>query len=202
MTSGRPSTIYDWLEEVEAHPFMWFARLRDLECLIHGYGTALAVHCVDEGVPDIAKFSQWLRARTRWSMACGWAAAITEHVHPEERAAKRFFKLVREYRALRPTCQCLVDLGPRNEPTGKKVRYRDSARVERPDRVEVVRYVPSSVYVLRFRYRDRVQTRHLSETTLRNAKAWVAAEFQVEPDDWKDARSRTRRTPTRSAGRR
>lgn len=179
------TTIYDWLDEVEARPGMYFTRLSDLEAMIHGYRTALSNHRIDEGVPDLMHFGDWLRRKTGWSMSCGWADAIARNVEPDVQA-ERFFELLKEYRSLRAVVVASVVLNERHAPTGKRVIVGKDGRMDRPARTEIVEYQPLGLQHLRFIYRDRTETQRF---LMEDAKRWMEEEFGVAATDW------TRSTP-------
>ncbi len=190
----HPRTVFDWLDHIRARPSMYLGNssLCELETLVQGYCAALGVHGIIEPVPHMNRhFLTWLHYRTRWSCCLGWAAAI-EQRHPEpDKALAAFFALVDEYRKLRPTSLCTVRLAARHNPTGKLVRIGFDGLMDKPRRVDVVRYRPEPLHFLRFHYRDRVVDWDLFmtgageyATTVRYAKAWMRDEFQVEFAAW------------------
>ena len=136
-------------------------------------------------------FLKWLECRTDWQCNLGWAWAIDHH-HPEsDKAFDAFFELVDEYRKLKPTTLCTVRLGPKHNPTGKCRVIGMAGRMEKPCRVDVVRYRPEPLHFLRFHYPNRVEDNWFlmtgkgeHATTLKFAKRWVRDELQVEFDAW------------------
>ena len=187
-------TVFDFLAEVEQRPEMYFSRLRDLESTLHGYCAALSHHSIDEGVPHMLHFAEWLRRETGWSMSCGWSAAFDEHV-PHDEHTRRLFGFMARFKTLRPATVASVDLEDRHQPTGKRVVIGFDGRVERPDRIEIVRYQPEPLHYMRFSYPTHTEVARIlmvnrpngtldAETDLDDAKGWVAAEFQVEAQDW------------------
>jgi hypothetical protein len=191
----RERDVFGWLDGIRARPSMYLRNnsLRELETLVRGYYAALHVHGMVEPVPHVDRhFLTWLHYRTEWSCSLGWAAAI-EQRHPEpDKALAAFFKFVDEYRELRPTGLCTVSLGGEHNPTGKRARYGFDGLMEKPCRVDVVRYRPEPRHFLRFHYRDRVEDWDLLmtgtgqyATTVRYARQWVRDELQVEFSAWK-----------------
>jgi hypothetical protein len=138
-------------------------------------------------------FGSWLCYRHGiGGCALGWATAI-ERRHPQvEKALAVFFKFVDEYRRLRLTPICTVRLGRKRQPTGKRVRYGLDGLMEKPCRVDVIRYRPEPLHFLRFHYPDRVEDDDILKTgtgdyatTVRFAKEWVRDELQVEFRVWR-----------------
>jgi hypothetical protein len=201
----RERNVFDWLDGIRARPSMYLrnSSLRELETLVGGYCAGLRVHGMVEPVPHMDRhFLMWLHYRTGWSCCLGWAAAI-EQRHPEpDKALAAFFEFVDEYRKLRPTGLCTVSLGAGHNPTGKRVRYGFDGLMDKPRRVDLVRYRPEPLHFLRFHYRDRIEDWDLLmtgtgeyATTVRFAKEWVRDELQVEFTAWQPMpkRRRTRR---------
>jgi hypothetical protein len=82
-TTSHLGDVFEWLDRVRERPGMYVGEesrpIRQLECLVHGYYTALRMHKLVESVPAMSDhFSTWLRRRTGWSLAYGWGAAIEE----------------------------------------------------------------------------------------------------------------------------
>ena len=86
-------SVFDFLKQVEQRPGMFFTQLDQLESVLFGYQSALRVHSIDERGPYIGHFREWLEYETGWSLSCGWASAIRDHVPAEERTA-RFFEFI------------------------------------------------------------------------------------------------------------
>ena len=135
-------------------------------------------------------FSTWLYHETRWSTSETIADA-----HPDNAGARPpldvFFELVDRYRKLRPVTLRSAKLGKRHTPTGKRVTVGFDGRIERPVKVEIVRYAPTRLHFLRFAYRGRtlnnwilLTTGGSPETSLRFAKQWMADELQTRDEDW------------------
>ncbi|MEZ4223509.1 MAG: hypothetical protein R3B13_21355 [Polyangiaceae bacterium] len=174
---------------------MYFSELAQLEFIVFGYGAALRVHDVEEGGPQMHHFREWPGHKTGWAMACGWARAITEHTRKNSNPADNFFRLLDEFRLLKPVRMAWVQLRPRHQPTGKRVMIGGSGRMGRPNRVEIIRYRPEPLHFLRFHYREHMVDDHLLhnssgsyKTTLRDAKRWVADELQVQASEWRSTR--------------
>lgn len=189
-------SILDFLDRVHARPGMWVRNnsLRELENMVWGYTECLSMHNIWEDVPQMTThFLDWLRYRTGWDTCCGWADAIERNSSPGPDALSAFFKFVDEYRRLRPVTLCTVKLGANNTPTGKRIITGPNGRMERPSRVDIVRYSPKPFHFFRFYYKDRVEKSWLLSrnwkivTTVRFAKQWVQDEFQVNPKLWTDA---------------
>ena len=67
--------------------------------------------------------------------------------------------------------------------------------MDKPNRVDIIRYCPEPLHFLRFHYRDRVTDQWLLmtatgeyATTVRHAKQWVCDELQVEYGAWKSVK--------------
>lgn len=175
--------VFLWLDGMRVRPGMYLRNksLQDLETLLPGYYSGLGVHGIVEAVPAMHHFRDWLYIRTGWSCSRGWAHAIEQRHKDPEKALATFFGLVDEYRQLRPTPLCTVRLGAKHNPTGKRVRYGFDGLMDKPRRVEVIRYRPAPLHFVRFHYRDRVEDGDVLmtgsgeyTTTLRYAKQWVS----------------------------
>lgn len=174
---------------------MWLLQgsLQELQSLIWGYYTALGVHGIVEDVPQMDHhFTLWLLYRTEWSTCCGWAEAIKQRHKDPKKAFAAFFAFVDEFQKLRPTVVATVKLTARHNPTGKRCKIGLDGLMDRPDRIDIVRYRPEPLHFLRFHYKDRVENQWLLmtgngeyATTVRYAKQWVRDELQVEYDAWK-----------------
>src|SRR5512133_235156 len=93
------SNVFDWLDQIRQRPGMYLGDggPSGLETLIWGYYSALGVHHLDEGVPEMTRhFSSWLRLCKRWSLSQGWARAIEEHAKEGDVPLENFFRLVGE----------------------------------------------------------------------------------------------------------
>lgn len=174
------NTIYDWLDEVRARPGMYFTELGELETMIFGYLTALSAHRIDETVPSLTHFGDWLRRRTGWSMSRGWAVAFRREVEPDIRT-ERFFGFLTEFRALRPFVVASVSLGEHQVATGKRVVIRQGGPMPHPEQAQVVEYAPENLQFLRFVYPDRLETQRV---LMSDARKWMEDEFGVQPYEW------------------
>lgn len=174
------NTVYDWLDEVRARPGMYFTELEQLETMIHGYLRALSTHRIDEGVPSLVHFPDWLRRRTGWSMSCGWADAFRREVEPEVQV-KRVFGFLDEFRLLRPSIVASVILGDHHTATGKRVVIGMDGRMARPEQAQIVEYAPESLQFLRFVYPERLETQRV---LMSDARKWMEDEFGVQPHEW------------------
>lgn len=99
--------VYDFLEEIKKRPGMYVggsdedraAQLRDLELLLWGYQCALETHDIDEpGRRFTRRFSDYLRDRFRWSLACGPVAAIEAACGDDAKTWQTFWELVDAFR--------------------------------------------------------------------------------------------------------
>ena len=166
--------------------------LRELETLVYGYYAGLSTHGLIELVPEMmSHFSTWLYRETEWSTSCGWAAAIVSNVN-DASPLDAFFDFVHRYRRLRPVTLRSARLKRSNQPTGKRVVIGMNGRIERPLRVDIVRYAPTRLHFLRLIYRGRKVNDHILmtgdgsfDTSLRFAKIWMANEFQTSDADWR-----------------
>lgn len=176
------SNVFDWLDQVRARPSMYVDEAREpLRCLeqqVHGYYVALHTHGIVEPVPAMHHhFSTWLRRRTGWELAQGWAAAIEMHT-PAPRLLARFFAFVDDYRELVPTVIARVTL--------------DAASPrDRPDVIEIVQYHPEPILFPRFHDGPRIADEHTlyrsdgsDDTTLAHAQEWAQEKLQIAPHEW------------------
>jgi hypothetical protein len=188
------NNVFGFLDHVRARPAMYISgnSLAELETLICGYYIALGVHGKVEPVPSMGShFNTWVGCRTGWSTCKGWAFAITSQHSDPDAALRQFLAFVDEYRKLRPTPLWKVELGSENEPTGRRIRFGDDRRIEKPDRVEIVQYAPEPYFFLRFRYGRRVANEPLlmngkgeHAVSVGYAKTWVRDEFRVNATAW------------------
>jgi hypothetical protein len=189
------SNVFTWLDKVRERPSMFARTLDELESQIWGYYTALDNHRIVERVPSMGHhFLIWVLYRTGWSTSGGWAGAIEMHVSDPEKRFAKFFHLVDEYRQLVPTVLCTVRLKKHHEPTGKRVVYGMDGRMEKPQRVDILRYVPEPLHFLRFHYPNTItdawllmKTDGSHRTSIRDAKRWVRDELQVKDNEWQKA---------------
>lgn len=192
-------TVFDFLDQVAERPGMFVGDGPDplgiLETMLHGYNVALSSHSIVESAPTMNRaFASWLRLRyPKWSLSCGWAGAITDNSSPGESPLARFFALVADYRKLVPRTLLSATLKPQHQPTGRRVVIGLRGRMDRPDRVEVARYEPAPLHVLRLFYETEVEisvvhgpnAAHAS--TLDDAKQWLAEELQLSDADFDPA---------------
>jgi hypothetical protein len=177
-TARDCQNVFEWLDLVREHPGMYIGDLNEralyvLENLVHGYSTALAVHSVDEHVPDTDHFSAWLGFRTGWSMSCGWAFAIIDNARPVS-PLETFFKWIDEFRKLQPTLVCSVTT------TGQ------------PDRVDLIRYVPEPLFYLRLCFASRFERGRILWDNGREIRSrdlavqWVQREMGIPSTEWRE----------------
>ena len=159
---------------------------------MRGYYAALGVHGIVESVPHMTRhFSFWLNFTKGWSTCQGWAAAF-ERMHTDaEQALASFFAHVDQYRKLKLTGICTVRLDAEHNPTGKRYRIGVDGLMEKPLRVDVIRYRPEPLHFLRFHFRAGVVDEGLLmtrngdyKTSLSTAKRWVCDELQVPFHAW------------------
>lgn len=196
----RWRNVFDWLDHVRNRPEMWLRQrsLTELQSLVWGYYTGLSVHGILEPVPSMNRnFMFWLHYRTTWSCSGGWALAINERYSDADEAFAVFFKWADEYRRLKPATLRTVRLAARHNPTGHRMRSGLDGLMEKPQRVDIVRYRPEPLHFLRFYYPDRVEDGDLLmtgngdyATTIRYAKLWVRDELQVELAAWRELKRR------------
>jgi hypothetical protein len=187
--------VFDYLDEIRVRPGMYLGeprRLQDLELLMRGYAAARGNNSISEGVPSMTgPFLNWLRLKhSRWELALGWAVAITDHVRVGQEPLEYFFELTDEYRELSPRVVIDAPLQPHHRPTGKRVIIGYGTRMDRPDVIQVERYEPAPLHILRFIYPSRIEEdvllgdNSVVETTLEDAKTWLADEFELRPSDY------------------
>jgi hypothetical protein len=181
--------VFEWLDQVRARPGMYFNALSELESMIWGYVTALEVHRIDEDVPSMRHFNDWLRFSRRWSMNAGWAYAITHRSKDADDARELFFALVDKYRRLRPTLRAMVQLTARHRRTGKRVIKGGNSPDAAPERIEIRQLAPAPLHYLKLIHAEHDAIESLSigatgGTTLEAAKRWVQDEYGVAPDEW------------------
>ena len=173
---------------------MYARTISELESQVHGYYTALGVHNISEGVPDMTHhFNTWLQSTTDWKgLNCGWGYAFDHNTPPDQNEFDLFFSFVDRFRQLRPTVTASVTLLPKHQPTGKRCVIGLDGRMDRPDQISAVCYVPTSLHHLRHQYGDSyVDDSFLMlgdgshETTQDDLFDWVSDEFGVSPTEWK-----------------
>lgn len=195
-TYKRPvlDNVFHLLDLMRLRPGMFVrdGSLRELQTLLAGYDTALDTHGVDEGVPRMSHFSGWLRYKTDWPLALGWATAIEHNLVDGESALETFFRLTDEYRKLRPTVLCSATLGPQHAATGRRIVIGMNSRQPTPMAVDVIQYRPEPLHFLRFHYPDGPEIRSIlmdntgsHASTAEFARQWVEEEFQVLPEEWR-----------------
>ena len=184
--------IYSWLDQVQQRPGMYAQGLATLSFQISGYYAALHSYGIVEAVPAMHHhFNRWVYIRTGWCTACGWADAIESRFSGFEAQLNEFFRLVEEYRRLVPTVLCSAELANHHQPTGKRVVIGFNGRMERPERVDILRYKPDPLHFMRFHYSTSIRVGSLlmkrdgsHETSIFDAKAWVRDELRVKRGDW------------------
>ena len=91
---------------------------------------------------------------------------------------------------------CVVALDARHNPTVGRIFCGFDGRMDKPLRVEVMRYRPEPLYFLRLHYKDYALDDDILmkqdgnyETTLRFAKNWVRDELKVEYSSWEPSKA-------------
>jgi hypothetical protein len=105
MPENRVADLYELLQIVRQRPGMYVRdwSLYQLETICDGYSQALAIHGIEEfGTQFNKRFRDYLWARYRWSMCCGWAWGIRKRSRSAEEAFHRFFELVEQFKRSTP----------------------------------------------------------------------------------------------------
>jgi hypothetical protein len=188
-----PGNIFSWLDRVHERPGMYIGdgSLRDLETLVHGYCAALDIHGIDERVPNMVHFGDWLRYRTLWSLSCGWASAILTNAGSQP-PLEVFFDWLFEFRKLTPRHLCSVATTEENEPTGRRVVIGKAGRIQRPERIDIVQYYPEPLFFLQFHVKARIEPQQIlfdngkHATSKEFAMRWVEEEMNVPSSAWRE----------------
>ena len=200
------SNIFDWLDEVRRRPEMYLGdvnSLASLEAMIWGYEAAISIHRIEEPTPRFDRtFLSWVRLRRGWSTSLGWADAIHRAVREGQRPLDLFFELVDEYRKVTPQVVARARLTRRNKATGKTGPDGLGRARPPPLELQVVRYAPEKLFLLRYRYPSSIEDSVLFDngshaTSLSFAKGYARREFGVTAEQWK----RVRRSSGRRTGR-
>lgn len=187
------NNVFQWPDHVRLRPGMFVrdGSLKDLQTLLAGYNTALDTHGIDEGVPHMGHFSEWLQHHTDWPLALGWAIAIGRNPVDGEPALDTFFRLTDEYRKLRPIVLRSATLGPQHAATGRHIVIGMNSRQPTPLAIDIIQYQPEPLHYLRFHYPDRPEIRSIltdrtgsHATTAEFARQWAEEEFQIRPEEW------------------
>ena len=186
--------VYSWLDELQKRPPMWAQNLSDVSHQLTGYYTALRIYGIIEAVPAMhGHFDTWVHLRTGWSTNCGWADAIESRFDGLDSQLKEFFRLVGEYRTLVPIVLCTARLEEHHQPTGKRVVIGSDQRMEKPERIDILKYEPEPLHFLRFHYPDKVRDDSLlmkydgsHSTEMADVMSWARDELLVGQGDWKE----------------
>lgn len=188
------SNIFDWLDEVRLRPGMYLRdgnSLASLESMIWGYEAAISIHRIDEPTPRFDRtFLSWVRLRRGWSTSLGWADAIHRAVREGQRPLDLFFALVDEYRKVTPQVLARARLTSRNKATGKTGTDGLGRARPPPLELQIVRYAPDKLFLLRYRYPSSIEDSVLFDngshaTSLSFAKDHARREFGVTAEQWK-----------------
>jgi hypothetical protein len=186
--------VFDLLDHIRERTGMYLrdSSLKELETLLWGYYTALRTHGIVEDVPEMGlHFHNWLWNREGFPSAIGWGTVLDDKYSDRDTAIAKLFEYVDEYRKLNPVVLYTVRLTARHEPTGNRVQTGLGGLMEKPRRVDIVRYRPEPIHFLRFHYHGRAVNGDLLmtrsgeyATTARIAKEWVRDELRVEFTEW------------------
>lgn len=189
--------VFDFLDQIRARPTMFVGEddknlsgLRVVETLMEGYYTGLGVHGVGETVPRVTfdHFSHWLRLRGYAEFSLGWAWVL--HEAHGDAAFDKFFDLLDDYRKVSPTVVATVALTECHRPRKQRSVWGSADPMEKPDRVELVRYVPDPIHIVRYHYGSRFEEHVVyldplaKGTTLEDAYTWAAQELRIERSEW------------------
>ena len=189
--------IFSWLDHVRSSPYQYGKDVATFESVVFGYYQALKVKLIAEPNPSMAKhFRDWLLETTNIEhLNCGWGTAIDLATGSPNQAFEFFFELVDEYKQLVPKLLATADLLPHNTPTGQRIQLvlkGNNNRVEKPNRIDIVRYMPSLLHHLRFHYDDRIEDMSFlqhsdgsRQTSIEFAMKWVEDEFTLAPSRWR-----------------
>ncbi len=196
-TEGRqPQNILDWLERVRSQPFRYGATVQLLEHVIFGFYEALRMQQIVDPSPSLQKhFRDWLLEETDLDhLNCGWGYAIDSASGSPKKAFSRFFTLLDRYKLLKPRVVATVRLGAIGKSTRSEVLIASADAFEshnRPDRIDVIQYFPSSLHHLRFWHGNTAEDRTFlmtpdcsRETSLNLAKKKVVDEFDLRSVEW------------------
>lgn len=185
--------IFGLLHKVRRRPGTWVMNLSELEAIIHGFYTGIAMHGIHEDVPRMTRshFGIWLFHKTKWSTSAGWAYAIEHNTNSEQEAIDTFFDFVDQYRQLRPTVRAKVKLKPHHQKTGKRVPIGMNGKMDRPDEIHIVNYAPTRLHHFRYIYGDRIVDDWLDDMTTGSHSSRLKAlyecakvELGIEPNEW------------------
>jgi hypothetical protein len=185
--------IFDWLDVMRERPSMYVRSMIELQAMIHGYYNALQHHGITEKGPQLSQrhFGTWLREETRWSVCSGWGYAFEQNKVAGQDVYESFFSFIDQYRRLVPMITASVTLSPKHQPTGKRCVIGFDKRMDRPDKVDVINYYPTSLNHFRFHYANRyvdegflfLQTGK-QKTEHKDLFEWMYDEFDVERSEW------------------
>jgi len=189
------TNVFEWLDEVRARPFMYIrdeADLDALESMIWGYEAAIRLHQIDEAVPRFGLlFLGWVRHRRGWSTSNGWAHAVRTHVRKNQRPLDLFLELIDQYRQLSPRVVATVRLRQRHRATGEAGTDGLGRARPPPRELQIVRYAPEPLFVLRYRYPSAIEEIMLMKpngslaTGVAFAQKHALLEFGISPSEWR-----------------
>ena len=97
------------------------------------------------------------------------------------------------YRKIEPIVLAEVKLHKSHQPTGKKVVIGFGEKMKKPLKIEIVRYKPEKLHLLRFHYEDYIYNGWFlmrpdgsHDTSLDFIKNWAQEELQIKHDEWKN----------------
>ncbi|ANM29357.1 hypothetical protein ABI59_06770 [Acidobacteria bacterium Mor1] len=186
-SASGPESTFDLLDRVRARPHMFVrqGRLEELEAMLWGFEYALLTRGIVNPLPSMMQsgFSQWLRLKYRWSLSAGWAYAIQAHAAPGQSSIDLFFELFAQYRELSKTVELELTLSPHHQP---------SDEMDRPEKVQVLRYRPEPLHIIRLFYPHRIEETCVSgpnaeeATKLRDAIDWLTRRLGIQEQDFED----------------
>mgnify|MGYP004001577553 CR=1 len=185
--------IFTLLDNIKKRPDMFIRNqsLKNLEILILGYYIGLSNHKIVEDVPEITDhFQTWIYHKYGWSTSAGWAHAIETHAK-KQKPLNLFFKIIDEYRQIKLTVLAQVELSKNHQPTGKKVIIGFDTKMDKPLKIEIVKYTTEKLYFLRFYYKNNITNGRILmkpdgsyNTSLNFAKNWAKEELQIKHEEW------------------
>jgi len=189
------SSIFEWLDEIRKRPGMYIAGptpIRELETLVWGYAACLGVHGLVESCPAMTRhFGDWLKLRHKWSLSCGWAAAIQEHTPPGEQAIELFFRLITEYRQLSLRTIATVETAIETLHERESCSPSGDLPSVRSNRIDLIQYAPEPLYFLRLFAPTGVEQGDILWTSTgstvssgNEAREWVYAALAIPIDRW------------------
>lgn len=151
MTNATP-TIYDVLDEIRAHPGIYFANtLPQVESCIIGYELALVFHDIshDVEIPPFRQFAEWLSRKFGDVKIpiIGWCSTILARSADDAGAVDAFFDLLDEFRTRMPTKVAKAIITPVHAPTGN---YEHGYKKHAADFVDLTWVMPIGMNIVTY----------------------------------------------------